>query len=243
MKKKVRHIQIVSHCWNYSRLLTYQLSSLLLYPPDTVSVRMTVVCCVEDLKTVETVAFFRNHRLWPHNVDLRIWTLEKERLFRRAIGRNLVCLSSCEDVIWLTDCDYLFGPGCLDGMYDNFLFGEVLCYPRQIMKNHTHEIGDQYIALVEEPSVHEVDFDDFGPSKLNKAIGGVQLYRGESARRMGYLPNSKRWQQPAKTFQKCNCDVQFRKAVVAGRGTAIDVPRIYRLRHSQCGREVAGLEL
>ena len=51
-------LQIVSHCWNYSRLLTYQLSSLVLHPPRKLDVTMTVFYNEEDTRTCEVLEYF-----------------------------------------------------------------------------------------------------------------------------------------------------------------------------------------
>jgi hypothetical protein len=52
------NVEIISHCWRYSRLLTYQLSSLVLYPPQQVRVTATVFLTEEDTPTVDVVNFF-----------------------------------------------------------------------------------------------------------------------------------------------------------------------------------------
>ena len=51
-------IEIVSHCWNYSHLLAYNLSSLVNHPPQDIDVTMTVFYCPEDQGTVDMLEFF-----------------------------------------------------------------------------------------------------------------------------------------------------------------------------------------
>ena len=51
-------VEIVSHCWGYSHLQEYQLSSLVLNPPLNVDIVMTVYFCREDEKTLEVLDFF-----------------------------------------------------------------------------------------------------------------------------------------------------------------------------------------
>ena len=51
-------VEIVSHCWRYSHLLAYQLSSLLNHPPQHVDVVMTVFYSEEDEATTQLLAFF-----------------------------------------------------------------------------------------------------------------------------------------------------------------------------------------
>src|SRR5690554_6264088 len=45
------NLEIVSHCWRYANFLTYQLSSLVLFPPHEMRVTMTVYHAREDEKT------------------------------------------------------------------------------------------------------------------------------------------------------------------------------------------------
>ncbi|MBX2825316.1 MAG: hypothetical protein KTR33_11350, partial [Gammaproteobacteria bacterium] len=52
------HIEIVSHCWRYSHMMLYQLSSLVLYPPAECTVTMTVCYSEEDTDTKELLDFF-----------------------------------------------------------------------------------------------------------------------------------------------------------------------------------------
>ena len=136
-------IEIVSHVWNYSRMWTYQMSSLLLHPPKNCEVQMTVMCCGEkDSRTMETIhafvqwprqemlpGFLRNlvqgperdiepesYIGWPENISMLAWDLDKPNLMRRAIGRNWAALSTDADLVWFADCDMIFGEGALDAL-------------------------------------------------------------------------------------------------------------------------------
>ena len=64
-------LEIVSHCWRYSRLLTYQLSSLFL-PPPTVAVCMTVFLTNDDDPTGKRMQEFLQF-LMPSHVQVRGW--------------------------------------------------------------------------------------------------------------------------------------------------------------------------
>src|SRR5690606_16316725 len=57
------HIEIVSHCWQYSHLLAYQLSSLVLHPPENTTVTMTVFHNPEDAATSSLLRFIGQHRV------------------------------------------------------------------------------------------------------------------------------------------------------------------------------------
>ena len=105
-------LEIVSHCWRYAPHLTYQLSSLVLHPPKEVDVKMTVFHAPGDVDTVRLL-----DRAGGRDVPNITWNwqpIEKDRLFRRGIGRNLAALATEADWIWFTDCDVVFHEGALD---------------------------------------------------------------------------------------------------------------------------------
>jgi len=82
-----------------------------------------------------------------------------------------------------------------------------------------------------------IDPDHFMMEKYRRAIGGIQIVRGSWARENGYLDDT-RWTQPVSIntgFRSCKCDVPFRKQV--GSSEAVDIPGVYRIRHSRCGRD------
>ena len=45
------NLEIVSHCWGYANMLTYQLSSFVNYPPSKLNLTVTVFYSEEDTKT------------------------------------------------------------------------------------------------------------------------------------------------------------------------------------------------
>ena len=65
--------------------------------------------------------------------------------------------------------------------------------------------------------------------------------RGEIARKHGYVPLA-RFQKPAATWQNTTEDVRFRK-LLGPPQYAIDVPGVYRIRHSKRGYVDVGCEL
>jgi hypothetical protein len=160
-----------------------------------------------------------------------------ERLFRRAIGRNEAALSSQSDLVWFTDCDYLFGKFCLDGLWqawnDLTVFASIL-FPEQIMTMRSHAEGDW---LVEQnlQGLPAVSPDLFKPQRVHRAFGGIQIVPGSLARKHGYLDGHRRYQQPAATpFPNFHDDVAYRKTSLQyGPTVSIDIPDIFRLRHSR----------
>lgn len=236
-------LEIVSHCWRYSRLLRYQLSSLFLHPPQRVAVTAIVFCASpeEDPETARVLDFFCARS--TASVAVRPWTLDRRLLFRRAIGRNLAARSTTADVVWFADCDMAFGDGALDSL-DGVLCerDELLFFPREIWIHRTHALGDLAIQRAEQVGglidVHHGDFERIG---YGCAIGGVQIVPADVARRNGYCPHPP-WQFPADRWQQAREDVVFRR-VLGTPGTPIDVPNVFRLRHSQNGRSTENVRL
>lgn len=234
-------IEIVTHSYNYSRLLTYQLSSLALHPPQDVSLTFTVFYNEDDLPTRQVLDFFWDD---PRG-DVAVWNfrnLPTPELCRRAIGRNLAALNSHADWIWFTDCDYIFGPGALDSLPE--ALGKIegpLAFPRQVLGSISHELGDAAIQKVNGPGLYSIDPTHFRPARHNRAIGGIQIVRGDVAREIGYCRGT-RWQRPARTWKRTHEDRAFRK-ILGTRGEPIDIPNVFRIRHSLRGRKHKGVEL
>ncbi|MBL9090229.1 MAG: glycosyltransferase family 2 protein [Planctomycetaceae bacterium] len=237
-------LEIVTHCWRYSRLLHYQLSSLYLFPPTVVQVMVCVYCAdrEHDPLTADVLDFFR-HQQAPPTVVVDVRQFEPPRLFRRAIGRHHAARRTTADWVWFTDCDMVFRDGAIDSLADHLeATTERLLYPRQVMLHRTHALGDAAIERAKgAKSCLDIDPSEFKPKQYSRAIGGVQIVLGSVVREFGYCPEE-RWQRPADRWQRCTEDTAFRKRL-GTKGTSIDVPNVFRMRHSECGREVTGLQL
>ncbi|MDZ7683971.1 MAG: hypothetical protein U5O39_02010 [Gammaproteobacteria bacterium] len=72
-------LEIVSHCWQYAHLLAYQLSSLVLSPPQDLDVTMTVYYCEEDPATSKLLDRFGD--IEATNVRWNWRALPREWLF------------------------------------------------------------------------------------------------------------------------------------------------------------------
>jgi len=231
-------IEIVSHCWRYSRVLRYQLSSLLLYATSA-DVTMTVFYTPEDSPTVAILKTFRNHI-----AGLRAWPLPRPQLLARAIGRNLAAQQTLADVVWFTDCDYLFGPGCLQTLAAADLSGSPLWFPPLTHFTKTRQLGDNYAhwadpALIGDDVVLEIDPLHLTQHRLRRAIGGVQIVPGDVARKFGYCDGNQRQQRPVAdddtNFRRNHSDKHFRRSLGTG-GSKLDLPNVWRIRQSQFGR-------
>lgn len=229
------HTEIVSHCWNYSRLLTYQLSSLVLYPPSETSVTMTVFYNEEDRRTCEVLKYFAGLKV--PRVQWHWWRLDQPQLFRRAIGRNMAALASEADWIWFTDCDQVFHRGCLDTLARRLPSCRgPLAYPRCVgCTDHLDSDNPVFKKVDAGPAVVDIDPGDFRPVPQPRAIGALQITRGELVRRIGYCKDIPQFMRPAKQFGRTFEDVKFRK-LLGTKGEPMDIPGVYRIEHQPKGR-------
>jgi len=222
-------IEIISHCWRYSKALCYQLSSLYTWS-DPDMVKITVCYSEEDRKTAEMLTWFDG----LIGKQLQTCELTPEMLLRRSIGRNIVARDSFADIVWFCDCDYYFGQECLATLGDMILEDDTIYHPHEILANNTREIGDKYSNRVDGPVIARIDDKDFFPVMAKKAIGGLQIVSGDLARK-GYLGDHKRMQKPVnnRLWQRTSGDVRYRK--LHG-DTAIYLPNLYRIRQSVQGQ-------
>lgn len=227
-------LEIVSHCWNYAHFLTYQLSSLVSFPPTRLTVNMTVFYAEEDARTATLLEYFG-----AIEVPGVTWNWQKlpcEQLFRRSIGRNKAGLETTADWIWFTDCDLLFRENCLDALSDE-LQGrqDTLVFPRQERVTSMLADSDPMLDIDKKPRIIDIDADQFTVSERGRATGPLQIVHGDVARAVGYCDTLKHYQKSSRTFAKCYEDRAFRWLLRTD-GVALDVPGVYRLRHIHKGR-------
>lgn len=228
-------LEIVSHCWRYSHLLTYQLSSLVLRPPAKLDVTMTVYHAVEDAGTVALLDYF-GARVVP-NVRWNWQLLERGRLFRRSIGRNLAARATRCDWIWFTDCDVVFHEACLDTLADA-LQGRIdaLVYPREERRSLLLDDSDPMLQLARgEPRVVDIDAARFSAHRRGRATGPLQITHGDVARACGYCDGLRVYQRPAPAWAKAEEDRVYRW-LLRTQGEPVDVPGVYRIGHAGKGR-------
>ena len=231
-------IEIVSHCWRYATLLSYQLSSLVLEPPRDVSVTMTVFYAEEDEDTRRALAFFGAQAV--PNVRWNWWALPKHQLFRRSIGRNLAAVNSIADWVHFTDCDVLFRDGVLDAL-DRAVRGSTvpLVFPREHKVTPLLASDDPMFTIAPE-TVVELPVREWLPDVRDRATGPLQITRGDAARALGYCGTTPFFQRPADRWRKAREDRVFRW-LMGTPGTAIELDGIYRIRHQAKGRKGAEL--
>jgi hypothetical protein len=231
------HVEVVSHCWRYAHLLAYQLSSLVRFPPRDVDVTMTVFHAAEDERTVALLACFGAIAV-PH-VRWNWQVLPPERLFRRAIGRNLAALASRADWVWFTDCDLMFRAGCLDTLGAR-LQGrrDALVYP-SVERVTDLLTEDDPMLSHDAPAVVDIDDTAFTAKHPTRATGPLQITHGDVARALGYCAPIGYYQQPAERWCKAHED-RAHRWLLESQGVPVDVPGVYRIRHLFKGRYTEG---
>ena len=237
-------LQVITHCYcppgleHYANALVWHFGSLCAHPGSKFeSIKLTVCYTGHDKATEQTIAGF-GFADEPSNVMLEPIAFSREELFRRAIGRNYVAKQTDADVVHFADTDYIYGPGFLDAIHDHFANGAEFIYPRKYKINVDHETGDR--MLEQSPDEwFSIDQSKFKPTGLRKAIGGLMFVSGDVARR-GYLDGSRKWMKPvdpSQGFQRCHCDTAYRRSLLPNTFKGVDAQWIYRLRHTENGRE------
>lgn len=228
-------LEVVSHCWRYGHLLAYQLSSLVLRPPTRLALTMTVFHAADDEGTVALLRDFGARRV--PNVNWNWRAVDRGRLFRRGIGRNLAARATACDWIWFTDCDLLFREGCLDALADA-LQGrrDALVFPRVEAVSGLLEAGDPLLERGRTgPLPVDIDPARFVRETRDRATGPLQIVHGDVARACGYCEQLRVYQQPSPVWTKCTEDRAFRW-LLRTQGVPVEVPGVYRIRHASKGR-------
>lgn len=232
----MKTIEIITHCYAeefpaFASLLTAQLSSLVLWPPNC-PVQVSVCGAGSDQLTMYVVAAFGRRMLRDkrQNVRLQFREFSKPELFRRGFGRNKLFKETRADIVWAADADYVFGPDCLDTLARTEIKHN-LVYPQDYWIHRGHGLGDREISLIIPGEVFIPDLSLFQACHVGFAIGGLQIVPGDEARK-GYLDGS-RWsaaEPNATRFQDTKEDKKYRTA--AGGSQPINLPNLYRMRHS-----------
>lgn len=228
-------IEIVSHCWQYSRLLAYQLGSLVEHPVHDASITMTVYYAEQDKATANLLHHVKQHQV--SNVTWNWQPMPVEQIFRRSIGRNHAALNSSADWVWFTDCDMTFQAGCLDSL-NTALQGltHALVFPRIEAKTDVYTDDDLITQnALDTPELLYVSQNLFTEHTIDRATGPLQITQGDVARANGYCRDVMFYQQPAERFQKATEDRLFRW-LLGTQGEPIEVSSVCRIQHAVKGR-------
>ena len=228
------NLEIVSHCWGYSNMLTYQLSSFVNNPPKKCAVTVTVFYAKEDSKSQAVLDFFNKKTV--ENVTWNFQALSKGKLFRRAIGRNIAARTTKASWVWFTDCDIIFHKNCLDSLAEQ-LQGkqETLYYPRQERTTEMLAQDDPMLREDSEPQLVDIDTAGFSLHSRDKAKGAFQIVHGDVARAIGYCEKLKMFQTEDDRWRKTYEDTAF-KWLIASEGIPLDIDGVFQIRHVQKGR-------
>jgi len=226
-------IDLIVHCFRFSRVLNYQLSSLVHYSAWPAEVSITIFYDPDDQPTTDVINHFRP------DVTIAAWALPRRQLLRREIGRNLAAHQTAADVVWFADADYYFGDGCLSALAGTPLADGMIHFPRKQQISKTHKLGDIYALRAKSPGLYDVNPADFQTERIRKAIGGLQIVTGDTARKHGYCDGCKVQAEvdPANGWVTTLGDRVYRgeSGLNCGKGTPIDLPNLYRIRQSQQG--------
>ena len=235
-------LQIVSHCWNYSHLSLFQLSSLANYPPTECHLTYTLFYAEEDTGMVALINRFSALKIPNITWDWQV--LPKAELFRRAIGRHKASLASKAHWVWFADCDLIFHEGCIDSV------AKAVAEKRTGLVFPNHE-GITDLLPAEHPMLNQsigeqgtIDIDTqlFKHNSITRAKGAFQIVHGDVARAVGYCGSIPLYQQPTEHWRKTYEDTVFRRLIDYD-GEAVPVQNLYRIRHAEKGRYSKGSAL
>ncbi len=228
------NLEIVSHCWQYSNMLTYQLSSFVNNPPTKLALTVTVFYAQEDTKSQAVLDFFSQKNV--DNVTWNFQALSTGKLFRRGIGRNMAARSSKADWLWYTDCDIIFHENCLDSLAEQ-LQGkqEILYFPKQERTTEMLTADDPMLRKDSEPQVVDIEAGEFSLHSRDKAKGAFQIVHGDIARAIGYCEKLSMFQTEDTRWRKTYEDTAF-KWLINSEGIPLDIDGVFQIRHVQKGR-------
>lgn len=232
------NLEVVSHCWGYANMLTYQLSSFVNYPPKKLHLTVTVFYAQEDTETKAALDFFG--KISVANVTWNFHPLPKGKLFRRSIGRNMAARSTTADWVWFTDCDIIFHENCLDSLADS-LQGEkgLLFFPEEEKVTRMLEDNDPMLIKYAKTQVMDIQAEQFSlykrDKKRDKARGPFQIVHGDVARAIGYCERLFMFQTESDRWRKCYEDTAFRW-LLGTNGKPKNIKGVFHIHHVTKGR-------
>jgi len=246
-------IEIVSHCYaaqhkHYASALHYQLSSLYKYiesHDDRVELKATICCSFSDEMTDLVLQNWLGKPPEYFGFGVKTLCMSPEQLGRRAIGRNMAAKDSKADIVWFSDVDQVFANDIFHRLADMPWPEEdgkpaSMIFPREIQIHRDHKTGDEVLEQGRSrlSTVVQIDPKLFIPKKYHRAIGGVQIVKGNFARQHGYLDGHRKWQKPrtdGKVLGDFHDDRAYRGFCVRhGPIVPVDLQGLFRLRHSTC---------
>jgi hypothetical protein len=234
-------IELVTHCWAgtyrlYADALCFHLTSVVEHDPP-VDVSVAICFCAEDDLTLKVIRWFCKNT----SVNIRAIPMDKERLGRRCFGRDLAAKGTKADFVWFSDVDQVYLDGVLKRLEDMEWPEEEgkpasIIFPKinRVAKHRT--VGDALLQGVASGAsrLHRIDTSAFTDKKYHRAIGGVQIVKGDFAREHGYLTGSGKIREDGVLFGDFRDDIAYRKASSKhGPIIGVDLPGMYRIRHTE----------
>jgi len=223
-------IEIISHCISprYAALLVYHLSSLVLR--ESTPVTMTVVYSKEDPATVTVLDYFSQHA--HHWIKWNFVDAQLKSIHQRPIWRNIAARQSKADIIWFADCDYVFGSNCLDTLASLQLDDDAVYWPAMTLYCKDLKSWRKIVRITRDrdeitPDILDIDPEDFVETPLRRAIGGVQIVSGNTARKVGYLQDYPQWQQPLDKWKRDDGSAFWRNQFETLK--KLSIPNVYRI--------------
>lgn len=239
--KQELHLELVSHCWNYAHLFVYQLESLVQNPPAKLKITFTGFYCREDKDTTALVNEYRNKNV--PGIRWNFIALPKEKLLRRAIGRNIAAKASSADWVWFTDCDLAFAPGSLDNLANKLQQQtEILVFPEKIRQTALLKKDNPMLRGAVEEVFNHLEQAEFVERSYSKAAGAFQIVRGEIARDYGYCGQVNCYQQAREHWAKCYEDRAYRW-LLGTHGKGLELAGMMLIRHVEKGRYRKGSQI
>ncbi len=226
-------LQIVSHCWQYSHMLRFQISSLIKYTPSNIDITYTLFYSPEDTGVKKLIAHYD-----ALNIDGIQWDwqpLPTPSLFRRAIGRHKAAKTTNADWVWFSDCDLIFHEHCLDSLAAELSSKQTgLVFPDK--ERITDLLPPEHPMLDQNgEAIVDIDTSLFSHNAITKAKGAFQIVHGDVARAAGYCGSLKLYSTPTEHWRKTYEDSIFRQ-LIQYEGEPVSVEGLHRVRHMEKGR-------
>lgn len=250
-------IEVVTHCWAvehplFAAALRFHLTSMLAYSRKDkreADVQATICFSTDDALVRRVIREFA----FPSKFRLNPIALSVPRMTRRCIGRNVAAKQTDADIVWFCDADHVFSTGIFDQLATKEWPADEakdegsgvpasMIFPQDILIHKDHQTGDEVLKSIAGFGIENISLprllppQDFIPKHYHRAIGGVQIVKGDLAREIGYLDGNENWQQPNPdgVLRSFRDDIAYRKACLKhGPIIPVQLLTVYRLRHTE----------
>ena len=132
--------------------------------------------------------------------------------------------------MWFADTDYLFNDTCWQDLMTQVSNIEAdFVWPNPIWETDW-PTGDLLVSQMDFPTVKQVTIDLAVRTRMGRGIGGIQIARGDTVRKIGYCPDFKVGPCDNWNFRG---DIGFLRQFEKKQSVALN--HVIRIRHSQKG--------